>query len=157
HVKARVAVEQASTFGWERYVGGAGCVIGMKTFGASAPLKKLQRKFGFEPEQVVTVAKDLLVRKQRTSASAAVVLVEESQSLVPSVAEETKEGQSFPLGATLCADGANFSVYSKHATGIELLFFDDVDDVRPKRVIPIDPATNRTYHYWHVFVAGLNV
>ena len=59
-VKARVAVEQASTFGWERYVGTEGCVIGMKTFGASAPLKELQKKFGFEPEQVVTAAKELL-------------------------------------------------------------------------------------------------
>ena len=70
-VKARVAIEQASTFGWERYVGQAGCVIGMKTFGASAPLKELQRKFGFEPDQVVTIAKDLLVRNQRSPASAA--------------------------------------------------------------------------------------
>jgi transketolase len=71
HVKARIAVEQASTFGWERYVGGSGCVIGMKTFGASAPLKELQRKFGFEPDQVVTVAKELLARNRRSSASAA--------------------------------------------------------------------------------------
>jgi transketolase len=71
HVTARVAIEQASTFGWERYVGRRGCVVGMKTFGASAPLKELQRKFGFEPDQVVTVAKDLLARNQRTSASAA--------------------------------------------------------------------------------------
>jgi transketolase len=61
-VVARVAVEQASTFGWERYVGAAGCVIGMKTFGASAPLKELQKKFGFEPDQVVAVAKSLLAR-----------------------------------------------------------------------------------------------
>ena len=61
-VKARVAVEQASTFGWERYVGDSGHVIGMKTFGASAPLKELQRKFGFEPERVVAVAKELLGR-----------------------------------------------------------------------------------------------
>jgi transketolase len=59
-VEARVAVEQASTFGWERYVGQRGRVIGMKTFGASAPLKELQKKFGFEPEQVVAVAKELL-------------------------------------------------------------------------------------------------
>src|SRR5262245_40852045 len=71
HVKARIAVEQASTFGWERYVGGSGCVIGMKTFGASAPLKELQRKFGFEPDQVVTVAKDLLARSQRSHGSVA--------------------------------------------------------------------------------------
>jgi len=62
-VVARVAVEQASTFGWERYVGRSGRVIGMKTFGASAPLKELQKKFGFEPEQVATAAKELLDRK----------------------------------------------------------------------------------------------
>jgi transketolase len=62
-VKARIAIEQASTFGWERYVGDTGRVIGMKTFGASAPLKELQKKFGFEPEQVVATAKELLGRK----------------------------------------------------------------------------------------------
>jgi transketolase len=61
-VKARLAVEQGSTFGWERYTGTAGRIIGMKTFGASAPLKELQRKFGFEPEQVVAAAKELLGR-----------------------------------------------------------------------------------------------
>jgi len=61
-VTARVAVEQASTFGWERYIGRSGRMIGMKTFGASAPLKELQRKFGFEPNRVVTAAKELLGR-----------------------------------------------------------------------------------------------
>ena len=61
-VTARVAVEQASTFGWERYIGRSGRMIGMKTFGASAPLKELQRKFGFEPDHVVTAAKELLGR-----------------------------------------------------------------------------------------------
>lgn len=59
-ITARVAVEQASTFGWERYVGPSGRIIGMETFGASAPLKELQRKFGFEPERVVLDAKELL-------------------------------------------------------------------------------------------------
>ncbi len=62
-VKARVAVEQASILGWERYVGAAGRVIGMQTFGASAPLKELQRKFGFEPDKVAAAAKELLGRK----------------------------------------------------------------------------------------------
>jgi len=62
-VKARVAVEEASTFGWERYAGGSGRIIGMKTFGASAPLKELQRHFGFEPDQVVAAAKELLGRR----------------------------------------------------------------------------------------------
>ncbi len=59
----RLAVEQASTFGWERYVGTKGGIIGMKTFGASAPLKELQKHFGFEPERVVAVAKELLAKK----------------------------------------------------------------------------------------------
>jgi transketolase len=59
-VKARVAVEQASTLGWERYVGDSGCIIGMKTFGASAPLKELQKKFGFDPERVMAAAREQL-------------------------------------------------------------------------------------------------
>ncbi len=62
NVKARVAVEQGSTLGWERYVGDSGCVIGMKTFGASAPLKELQKKFGFDPTHVAATAKQLLNR-----------------------------------------------------------------------------------------------
>jgi len=61
-VKARIAVEQASTIGWERYVGTEGRVIGMKTFGASAPLKELQKKFGFEPDHLVAAAKELLAK-----------------------------------------------------------------------------------------------
>ncbi len=61
-IKARVAIEQASTFGWERYVGTHGRVIGMHTFGASAPLKALQEKFGFEARNLVMVAKELLAR-----------------------------------------------------------------------------------------------
>jgi len=61
-IKARLAVEQGSTLGWDRYVGPAGRVIGMKTFGASAPLKELDRKFGFEPDRVVAVALELLSR-----------------------------------------------------------------------------------------------
>ncbi|HTT61714.1 MAG TPA: transketolase [Bryobacteraceae bacterium] len=63
NVAARIAIEQASTLGWERYVGAKGRVIGMTTFGASAPLKELQRKFGFEPERVTTIAKELLARE----------------------------------------------------------------------------------------------
>jgi transketolase len=57
-VKARVAVEQASTMGWDRYIGDGGAVIGMHTFGASAPLKQLLRKFGFTPDRVADVARD---------------------------------------------------------------------------------------------------
>jgi transketolase len=60
HIRARVAVEQASTFGWERYTGLEGRIIGMKTFGASAPLKELQKKFGFYSNNVVTAALETL-------------------------------------------------------------------------------------------------
>lgn len=60
HVKVRVAVEQGSTLGWERYVGSSGSIIGMKTFGASAPLKALQNKFGFTPDRVAATAKEQL-------------------------------------------------------------------------------------------------
>ncbi len=56
-VKARVAVEQASTFGWSQYVGPTGAVIGMRRFGASAPIKDLQKKFGFTTENVVAAAR----------------------------------------------------------------------------------------------------
>ncbi|HEY8442980.1 MAG TPA: transketolase [Xanthobacteraceae bacterium] len=59
-VTARIAIEQGSTLGWDRYVGPRGKVIGMKTFGASAPLKELQRKFGFEPERIVDLAREML-------------------------------------------------------------------------------------------------
>jgi transketolase len=57
-VTARVSVEYASTLGWSRYVGATGRTIGMETFGASAPLKELQRKFGFTPERIVAACKE---------------------------------------------------------------------------------------------------
>ena len=63
-------------------------------------------------------------------------------------------GRSHPLGATPVPGGVNFSIYSRDASKVELLFFDRAEDGRPARMIPIDPATNRTYHYWHVFVPG---
>jgi transketolase len=56
-VTARVAVELASTLGWHRYTGLNGHIVGMKTFGASAPLKELKKKFGFTPDEVVAAAK----------------------------------------------------------------------------------------------------
>jgi len=64
-------------------------------------------------------------------------------------------GTSFPLGASLVANGVNFSVFSKHATAVQLLLFDCVDDAGPSRVIDLDPYTHRTYHYWHAFVPGI--
>jgi transketolase len=65
-VTARVSVEQAGMFGWERYVGSTGTRIGMKTFGASAPLKELQKKFGFTSEHVVEAARVQLARRTET-------------------------------------------------------------------------------------------
>jgi glycogen operon protein len=61
-------------------------------------------------------------------------------------------GRSSPLGAEVRPDGVNFCVWSRSATGVDLLLFDREDDARPSRVIPVDPVTNRTYHYWHLFV-----
>ena len=65
------------------------------------------------------------------------------------------ESSASPLGATVYRDGINFSVFSRHARAIELLFFDRADDAKPARVISIDPGANRTYHYWHIFVPGV--
>jgi transketolase len=61
-VTARVAIEQASTFGWAQWVGMNGAVVGMKTFGASAPLKVLLHKFGFTVDGVVAAAKEQLAK-----------------------------------------------------------------------------------------------
>ena len=64
-------------------------------------------------------------------------------------------GRSAPLGATVCGGGVNFSVFARRAELIELLLFDDVEAETPARVIPLDAARHRTYHYWHAFVPGL--
>jgi glycogen operon protein len=64
-------------------------------------------------------------------------------------------GRSCPLGATVAQGGVNFSVYSRHASGVELLLFDTEDDATPSQVIRFDPAKNRTYHYWHVWIEGI--
>ncbi|HZT06570.1 MAG TPA: transketolase [Chloroflexota bacterium] len=65
-VTARISVEQASTIGWDRYVGSEGVHIGMHTFGASAPLKELQQKFGFTPDRIVAVAKQIAQAERRS-------------------------------------------------------------------------------------------
>lgn len=66
-----------------------------------------------------------------------------------------RKGRSSPLGATFADGGVNFSLFSRAAAGVELVFFDREDDARPSRVVALDPAENRTYHYWHVFVPGV--
>jgi glycogen operon protein len=65
-------------------------------------------------------------------------------------------GRSAPLGATLVPGGANFSVFSRNATRVDLVLFDRPDDSKPSRVIAIDAATNRSLDYWHVFVPGIS-
>lgn len=66
-----------------------------------------------------------------------------------------KFGRSSSLGATLANGGVNFSLFSRSATGVDLLLFDHEDEGQPKRVICLDPVTNHTYHYWHVLVPGV--
>jgi glycogen operon protein len=64
-------------------------------------------------------------------------------------------GEPAPLGATVKQGGVNFSLFSRTAAGVDLLFFDREGDAKPARVVALDPVTNRTYHYWHVFVPGV--
>ena len=64
-------------------------------------------------------------------------------------------GRSFPLGATVFGEGVNFSVFSRQASRVELLLFDDAAAARSTRVIDLDARKHRTYHYWHVFVPGI--
>jgi isoamylase len=66
-----------------------------------------------------------------------------------------KQGSSAPLGATVYSGGVNFSVFSKNATLIELLLFDNERAAQPAKIIPLDAGKHRTYHYWHVFVPEL--
>jgi len=65
HIEARVTVEQGSTIGWDRYAGPSGTIIGMHSFGASAPLKDLLKKFGFTPERVLQAARDQIARSKQ--------------------------------------------------------------------------------------------
>lgn len=66
-----------------------------------------------------------------------------------------ERGLSHPIGATLAEGGANFSLFSKNALAVELLFFREADDVEPSQVIHLDSVHHKTYHYWHVFVHGI--
>ena len=61
-------------------------------------------------------------------------------------------GEPAPLGATVGHGGVNFSLFSRTATGVDLLFFDRESDAKPSRAVVLDPVANRSYHYWHTFV-----
>jgi isoamylase len=71
------------------------------------------------------------------------------------VSYPVEKGHPHPLGATVQPDGVNFSVFSEHATGIDLLLFSAHDSPQPSQVIRLDPRVNKTFHFWHVFVRGL--
>ena len=73
----------------------------------------------------------------------------------PGLSHVPEPGVAAPLGATLCHGGVNFSMFSKHATGVELLLFDRADEAEAWRALRLDSVTNRTYHYWHIFMPGL--
>ena len=65
------------------------------------------------------------------------------------------EGEPYPLGATVMPGGVNFSLFSQHASSVELLLFHRFDDDQPSQTIRLHPHLNRTFHYWHVFVEGI--
>lgn len=66
-------------------------------------------------------------------------------------------GSSYPIGASYSPEGVNFCVFSKSASKVELLFFEDVEDIKPYHIITLDPRRNKTYHYWHVFVPNIPI
>jgi isoamylase len=66
-----------------------------------------------------------------------------------------EKGKGHPLGACPDKEGVNFSVFSKHATGVELLLFDEHDCIEPIAVISLDPEENKTFHFWHIYIRGV--
>ena len=68
---------------------------------------------------------------------------------------DVESGTSAPLGASVLPGGVNFSVFSPRAALVELLLFDDANAKAPSKILPLHPGEHRTYHYWHVFVPGL--
>ena len=88
------------------------------------------------------------------------VIADEVQSPPRLISESTivagnTVGRSSPLGATVVPGGVNFSLFSRTASAVELVLFDHEDDATPSRLVRLDPVTDHTYHYWHVFVPGL--
>ena len=79
-------------------------------------------------------------------------VVRQAVSLAPF---QTEPGRAHPLGTTVDEDGVNFSVFSRNATSVELLLFDPHGDLEPIQVIKLEPSTNQTFFFWHVYVRGL--
>ena len=68
---------------------------------------------------------------------------------------QVEPGRTHPLGSTPNKEGVNFSIFSEHATSVELLLFDKHDDPEPIQIIQLNPKINQTFFFWHVFVRGL--
>ena len=83
------------------------------------------------------------------------MLLSEAARVVRPASTLPSAGTAAPLGATVTDAGVNFCLFSRHATAIDLLLFNNVDDARPTHVVSIDPVVNRQYYYWHVLVPGL--
>ncbi len=83
-----------------------------------------------------------------------------SPSSAPFLPIQIHPGQPYPLGATIVREddgtsGVNFSVFSANATAVDLLLFDHYDDEHPRQIVPLSPARNKTYYYWHVYIRGI--
>ena len=121
---------------------------------AHAPLRRPREQVVFENQRLCFSVSEIA---DKTLAMSTVPLDRASSAADLSAGARGNPGvgQSSPLGATILPGGVNFSVYTRSATAVELVFFDREDDARPSRVIPVDLATNHTNHYWHVFVPGV--
>ena len=64
----------------------------------------------------------------------------------------TEHGSPYPPGSTPTADGINFALFSKYATGVELLLFNRESDIEPVAVIYLDPEVNKTFFFWHIYL-----
>jgi len=108
------------------------------------------------PEGVASMTSaNQILSRQGTVASANPKFTQKKTARTTSERSSITTGQSAPIGSTVVDGGVNFSIFSRNATGVDLLFFDREDDARPARVIHLDPAINRAYHYWHTFVEAV--
>src|SRR2546427_7413175 len=96
-----------------------------------------------------------MLRAQHAMDDTTVVVRSEKYMPINQLQCQIEPGAPHPLGAVPDADGVTFTVFSQHATSVELLLFDRHDDPEPIQVITLDPTLNKTFHFWHVYVRGL--
>jgi glycogen operon protein len=135
------AVTAVVAYGLVSIVGAMGCALLLGRFDAAEPSRISVESQPVEPlPERIEVTVTIAWKPDRLAAAS-----------VPAAST----GRSSPLGAALVEEGVNFSLYSRSATGVELVFFDREDDASPSRVVRFDRVTNRSYHYWHAFVPGV--